>query len=122
MSVFFDRPETGTHALLVNVVQDDESAQELSELATSAGLVPVSQLRAPRRVPDPRTYIGGGKLEEIRCVVRECGAGIVLFDVELSPTQERSLEAALEIRVLSRTGLILEIFAPRPWCYSGTCD
>tara|TARA_E500000331_G_scaffold57033_2_gene51121 strand:+ start:6096 stop:7379 length:1284 start_codon:yes stop_codon:yes gene_type:complete len=119
MAVFFDRPETGTHALLVNVVQDDESAQELTELATSAGLVPVSHLRAPRRVPNPRTFVGGGKLEEIRCESREYCAGIVLFDVELTPTQERSLEASLEIRVLSRTGLILEIFARRARTHEG---
>ena len=57
MSVFFDRPATGTRALLVNAVQDDEAEQELNELAVSAGLLPVSRVRAPRRVPDPRTYV-----------------------------------------------------------------
>ena len=119
MSVFFDRPATGTRALLVNVVQDDETEQELNELAVSAGLLPVSRVRAPRRVPDPRTYVGGGKLDEIAGLVRDCDAGIVLFDVELTPTQERSLEASLENRVLGRTGLILEIFARRARTHEG---
>lgn len=119
MSVFFDRPATGTRALLVNVVQDDESEQELNELARSAGLVPVARVRAPRRVPDPRTYVGGGKLDEIGVTCRQEEAGIVLFDVELTPTQERSLETALEIRVLGRTGLILEIFARRARTHEG---
>ena len=104
MSVFFDRPATGTRALLVNAVQDDEAEQELNELAVSAGLLPVSRVRASRRVPDPRTYVGRGKLGEIAGLVRDCDAGIVLFDGELTPTQERSLEASLENRVQGRTG------------------
>ena len=119
MSVFFDRPATGTRALLVNAVQDDEAEQELNELAVSAGLLPVSRVRAPRRVPDPRTYVGRGKLGEIAGLVRDCDAGIVLFDVELTPTQERSLEASLKNRVLGRTGLILEIFARRARTHEG---
>ncbi|MEY8264071.1 MAG: ribosome rescue GTPase HflX, partial [Bermanella sp.] len=72
-----------------------------------------------RSAPDPRTYIGKGKLEEVREAVEFCEAELVLFNHALSPTQERNLEAALECRILDRTGLILEIFAQRARTHEG---
>ncbi|MCB1644166.1 MAG: GTPase HflX [Pseudomonadales bacterium] len=117
--MFFERPEAGTHALLVHIEQDDSTAEELKELALSAGLEPVACLSAKRRVPDPKTYIGAGKLEEVRELADASDARLILFDEELTPTQERNLEKYLERRVLGRTGLILDIFAQRARTHEG---
>ena len=117
--MFFDRPETGTTALLVHIEQEDTTAAELQELAISAGLVPVGCVSAKRRYPDPKTYIGSGKLDEIRQVSEQLDAGVILFDQELSPVQERNLERILARRVLGRTGLILDIFAQRARTHEG---
>lgn len=117
--MFFERPETGTQALLVHIEQEDSTAAELQELALSAGLVPVGCVNAKRRYPDPRTYIGSGKLDEIKRESRRLSAGLILFDQELSPVQERNLERILDTRVLGRTGLILDIFAQRARTHEG---
>ncbi len=66
-----------------------------------------------RERPDPQHYVGAGKVEELRAQAQECGAGVVIFDVALSPAQERNLERALNAWVLDRTALILEIFGQR---------
>jgi len=117
--LFFDRPETGTQVLLVHIEQEDSTAEELNELALSAGLVPVGWVTAKRRYPDPRTYIGSGKLDEIHAESDRVEARVILFDQDLSPTQERNLERLLNRRVLGRTGLILEIFAQRARTHEG---
>ncbi|MEX2327054.1 MAG: GTPase HflX, partial [Pseudomonadales bacterium] len=117
--MFFERPETGTLALLVHIEQEDSPVEELTELTLSAGLVPVGCVSAKRRYPDPRTYIGSGKLAEIHGIADELCAAIVLFDQELTPAQERNLEQLLGRRVLSRTGLILDIFAQRARTHEG---
>lgn len=117
--MFFERPETGTQALLVHIEQEDSTAAELQELAVSAGLVPVGCVSAKRRYPDPRTYIGSGKLDEINRESERLEAGLILFDQELSPIQERNLERVLNRRVLGRTGLILDIFAQRARTHEG---
>ena len=85
----------------------------------SAGLVPVGYLVARKRNPDPKTYIGSGKLAEIKAQAQEDEAGLIIFDQDLTPTQERNLEAFLECRILGRTGLILEIFAQRARTHEG---
>ena len=85
----------------------------------SAGLVPVGYLVARKRNPDPKTYIGSGKLAEIKDQALEDEAGLIIFDQDLTPTQERNLEAFLECRILGRTGLILEIFAQRARTHEG---
>ena len=85
----------------------------------SAGLVPVGFLVARKRNPDPKTYIGSGKLAEIKAQAQEDEAGLIIFDQDLTPTQERNLEAFLECRILGRTGLILEIFAQRARTHEG---
>jgi GTP-binding protein HflX len=120
--VFFDRPGTGTQVLLVHIEQLDSelaSASELQELALSAGLEPVGCVLSKRKFPHPGTYIGKGKLDEISSVSTELGAELIVFDEDLSPTQERNIEKILEKRVLSRTGLILEIFAQRARTHEG---
>jgi GTP-binding protein HflX len=117
--LFFERPEAGTQALLVHVENDDSTAEELRELALSAGLNPVIEITSRRRSPDPRTFIGSGKLEEVHKLAEEAEVALILFDEELSPSQERNLEEALERRVLGRTGLILNIFAQRARTHEG---
>lgn len=117
--MFFERPESGTRALLIHIEQEETDAAELWELTRSAGLDPVSCVSARKRYPDPKTYIGSGKLDEIHAEALRCEAQIVLFDQELSPAQERNLERVLQRRVLSRTGLILEIFAQRARTHEG---
>ncbi|MBD3647249.1 MAG: GTPase HflX [Pseudomonadales bacterium] len=119
--MFFERPETGTRALLVHV-QDDAcpgTASELEELARSAGLEPVGCVTARRHRPDPRTWIGSGKMEEVAAAANGENAELVVFDQDLSPTQERNLEKGLARRVLGRTGLILHIFAQRARTHEG---
>lgn len=117
--MFFERPEAGTQTLLVHIENDDSTAEELRELALSAGLEPVAELTAKRRHPDPKTFVGSGKLDEIRQMADEAGVYLILFDEELTPTQERNIEQSLERRVLGRTGLILNIFAQRARTHEG---
>ena len=92
---------------------------EFEELVTSAGGQPVCVLTTTRASPDPRIYIGSGKLEEVRASLQSSGARLVIFNHELSPSQERNLEKALDCRVLDRTGLILDIFAQRARTHEG---
>src|SRR5699024_1845036 len=110
-------------ALLVHVdLPGTHAAEELSEfhhLVTSSGAEVVSELLAKRHTPDPATYIGSGKVEELRELVESSGADIVLFNHALSPGQERNLERAISVRVLDRTGLILDIFALRARTHEG---
>lgn len=91
----------------------EESLEELAELARSAGARVVGQALQRARRPDPATLIGRGKAEEIRAAARPLGAGLVIFDHDLTPTQLRNLEEALDLKVLDRTQLILDIFARR---------
>jgi GTPase len=84
---------------------------ELRELARTAGVEPVAELVQQRGRPDPRTYIGKGKLTELKEAFPQSGAESLIVDDELSPTQQRQLEDALQARVVDRTQLILDIFA-----------
>jgi GTP-binding protein HflX len=91
----------------------EDSLEELSLLANTAGLEVVGQITQNLERPHPDTYIGSGKVEEIKAMVEEFLAEIVLFDVELSPRHLRELEERLgdAVRILDRTALILDIFA-----------
>jgi GTP-binding protein HflX len=111
----FDRPSVGERAALVhlNTQADPEDLSELRELAISAGALPVVEVTGARRVPDPRFYIGSGKVEDLKLAIAEHQAELVLFNHALAPSQERNLEKALSVRVVDRTGLILDIFAQR---------
>ena len=85
----------------------------MQQLAESAGFEVGATLPARRDAPDPRLYVGAGKAEEIAARARAAEAGVVLFDVALSPAQQRNLEQALGTQVLDRTALILDIFGQR---------
>ena len=92
----------------------DDSVAELARLAETAGVTVVDTLTQAIGQPNPATYIGSGKLEELVMRVREQGIQIVIFDDELSPRQQREIEKAIkddDIKVLDRTALILDIFA-----------
>ncbi len=84
---------------------------ELRELARTAGVAPVGELVQHRARPDPRTFVGKGKLSELKQEYVTASAEVLIVDEELSPTQQRSLEDALKARVVDRTQLILDIFA-----------
>jgi GTP-binding protein HflX len=98
---------------------DEEDLSELKDLAISAGAVPVGLVTGKRQHPDPRFYIGTGKLEELSQSVASNQAELVLFNNLLTPSQERNLEKALAVRVVDRTGLILDIFAQRARTFEG---
>ncbi len=89
----------------------DNSLAELKALAETAGSEVLDGLIQRRDKPDPSTYIGAGKLEELRAIVRGTGADTVICDGELSPSQLRTLEDKLKVKVVDRTALILDIFA-----------
>ncbi|MCO6440290.1 MAG: GTPase HflX [Nitrococcus mobilis] len=119
----FARPEGGGRAILVQldsgVVDSDEAFVELAALAETAGAVVVDKLVNRRTAPDPRYFIGKGKVDELTTRIYETGANLVLVNHGLSPVQERNLEQALGARVLDRTGLILDIFALRAHSHEG---
>ncbi len=117
----FDRPESGERAILVHLTMriDQEDLFELKELAKSAGAEPVHVITGSRHRPDPKYFVGTGKLEEIKSEIALHQADIVLVNHSLSPSQERNLEQALEVRVVDRNGLILDIFALRAQTFEG---
>ena len=89
----------------------EESLDELRTLATSAGAVVVGAMLQKRDRPDPATLIGAGKLDEIEGAAASADADLILFDHDLSPSQQRNIERILHKRVIDRTQLILDIFA-----------
>ncbi|MCS2609967.1 ribosome rescue GTPase HflX [Halomonas dongshanensis] len=121
--MFFERPDAGETAVLVHVDFHDEQAREdpgeFLELVRSAGAEPATLLTASRSRPDPRSFIGSGKLEELRAMLAAHQAELVIFNHSLSPSQQRNLERELSCRVLDRTGLILDIFAQRARTHEG---
>lgn len=120
--MFFDRPAPGSKAMLVfirNKTSDLATHEEVEELARSAGMAVVGLIESARRDPHPKTMVGSGKVDEIKVAAEAAGANLVLFSEDLSSTQERNLEGALDLRVLGRTGLILEIFAQRARTHEG---
>ena len=90
-----------------------ESMAELEALARAAGARVARKVYQTRASPDARTFIGEGKVDEIKSILNETGADLVLFDQDMRPSQQRSLEQALDTRVIDRTQLILDIFARR---------
>ncbi len=89
----------------------EESLAELRELATSAGAGIAGEMLQRRPKPDPATLIGSGKVEELKGAVASTAPELVIFDHELTPSQQRNLERELDVRVIDRTQLILDIFA-----------
>jgi GTP-binding protein HflX len=130
--LLFDRPEADDNAILVHVDLGRGPAEvdaqgrprtdhldEFAELARAAGARIVGTLQTRREQPAPRFFVGTGKADELKTLVGEREARLVIFDHDLSPAQERNLEKHLQARVLSRTGLILDIFAQRARTHEG---
>ncbi len=90
----------------------DDSIAELSELARAAGANPVARFTQTMNKPSP-TYIGKGKIDELEHAVKHEEIDTVIFDDELSPTQQKTLEDRLKVKVIDRTALILDVFAQR---------
>jgi GTPase len=105
-------PERGlVLAVLPKSADAEEELGELRELARTAGVEPIGELVQQRASPDARTYVGKGKLEELKQAYGNSRAEVLLVDGELEPSQQRALENALTARVVDRTQLILDIFA-----------
>ena len=109
-----------TRAFLVGVKLKDElqtdaesSLEELRRLAETAGMEVLAEIIQPKQTPDPAYFIGRGKLEELEAIFSELKVEAVIFDNDLTPAQTRNLEKALDIVVIDRTSLILQIFAQR---------
>jgi len=119
----FERPDVGERAVLVNIDftahDGNEDPGEFRELVISASVEPVDTVTGSRKQPNPRFFVGDGKLEEIRAAVAAAEADVVLFNHALSPSQERNIERELQCRVLDRTGVILDIFAQRARTHEG---
>ncbi|MFK8068198.1 MAG: ribosome rescue GTPase HflX [Gammaproteobacteria bacterium] len=119
----FDRPQQGERAILVHLeihyAESSDDLDELVELAESAGAEIAGVITGSRNTPDPKYFVGKGKLDEIKSLIESSEAELVIFDHSLSPAQERNIEAVLECRVLDRTGLILDIFAQRASTFEG---
>jgi GTP-binding protein HflX len=119
----FDRYEAGEQAVLVHVDFSDnsnnEDLNELQMLVSSAGVNAASVLTTSRRSPQAKFFVGSGKAQEIADTVKAIGADVVIFNHQLSPSQERNLEALICCRVLDRTSLILDIFAQRARTHEG---
>jgi len=112
-----DKPERAVLIGLITSAQDEvksaEYLDELEFLIDTAGGIPVKRFVQRLEYPDPRTFVGSGKLEEITAYIRADGIEMAVFDDELSAAQIRNLEKVLECKVLDRTNLILDIFARR---------
>ena len=120
---YFERHEGGERAIIVHLdirqIQDPDDLNEFELLADSAGADRLALVTGSRSRPDAKYFVGSGKAQEIAELVREYDADIVLFNHNLSPSQERNIEALVQCRVLDRTGLILDIFAQRARTYEG---
>lgn len=112
-----ERPAAGERAVIVQLDfgQPDleDQLEEVRLLAGSAGAEVVAEAGGRRSSPDPKTYAGKGKVQEIAAMLAAGAADLVIFNHELSPAQERNLERELKCRVIDRTSLILDIFAQR---------
>lgn len=110
-------PETVVLVGVINKMQTEEMAgeylEELAFLAETAGAEPRAVFTQRLDMPHPKTFIGSGKLGEVRDFVKEEEIDLVIFDDELSPSQLRNIERELKCRILDRTNLILDIFARR---------
>jgi GTP-binding protein HflX len=112
-----ERPAAGERAVIVQLdfgqFDLEDQLEEVRLLAESAGGTVVAEVGGRRQSPDPKTYAGKGKVDEISAMIAAAQADLVIFNHELSPAQQRNLERSLQCRVVDRTSLILDIFALR---------
>ncbi len=97
----------------------EESMDELEALVETAGGVSVGRIMQMRPTPDPHSFIGSGKVEELKALIDAEGCTLAVFDNELSPSQNRALTEELGVKVLDRTSIILDIFATRAMTKEG---
>ncbi|UNU72998.1 GTPase HflX [Moraxella nasovis] len=120
---YFERAEGGENAILVHLtiskMSDPNDLEEFRLLVNSAGANELEIITGSRAMPHAKYFVGTGKADEIAQAVERHGADIVIFNHELSPSQERNLEKLFKCRVLGRTGLILDIFASRAKTHEG---
>ncbi len=112
------RPQDRAVLIGINYKDQEESEaeeflNELSFLTETAGAIPVKRFIQKLEFPDPRTFVGSGKIREIAAFIAENKIDLAIFDDELSPSQMRNIESAINCRALDRTNLILDIFAGR---------
>jgi GTP-binding protein HflX len=119
----FERPNEGKSACVISINFGDtdfeESVEEIKELVLSADMKIVSTVNIKRSAPDPKYFLGSGKAEEVKFIIQESKADTVIFNHNLSPSQERNLEKYLSTRIFDRTALILFIFAKRAKSHEG---
>lgn len=112
-----ERPAAGERAVIVQLdfgqFDLEDQLEEVRLLAESAGGSVVAEVGGQRQSPDPKTYAGKGKVDEVSAMIAATQADLVIFNHELSPAQQRNLERSLQCRVVDRTSLILDIFALR---------
>ncbi len=112
--------KTEERAILVGLINQEQDENQLREyldelafLAETAGAVPLKRFTQKLEFPNPKTFVGSGKLMEIAAYIRENDIELVIFDDELSPSQLKNIEKELKVKILDRTNLILDIFAKR---------
>lgn len=114
---FFENKQEPETSVLVGLDTGDYDAEvsidELEELAGTAGSKVIAKMIQKKERPDPATYIGSGRLIELRDFCKDNEADLIIFDCELSPSQQRNVENFTDTRVIDRTTLILDIFAAR---------
>jgi GTPase len=119
----FDRPAGGDSAVLVSLDFGEadyaESLEEMRQLAATAGLNIRDSVEGRRPKPDATYFVGSGKVEQVAAALQATESNIVVFNHDLTPSQQRNLERKLECRVVDRTGLILDIFAQRAKSFEG---
>ena len=119
----FERPNEGKSACVISINFGDadfeESVEEIKELVLSADMKIVSTVNIKRSAPDPKYFLVSGKAEEVKFIIQESKADTVIFNHNLSPSQERNLEKYFTTRILDRTALILFIFAKRAKSHEG---
>jgi len=120
MGNYYLTEKEAERAVLVGVINQEQTEKQVKEyldelefLTNTAGAVPIKRFTQKIETPNSKTFVGSGKLVEIKNYINENDIDLVIFDDELSPTQLRNIEKVLEIRLLDRTNLILDIFAKR---------
>src|SRR3954453_8566663 len=113
-SRFAPPPDAGRakqRAYCIAATPENEDLQELMELLRTAGVATVGALTQKLDKPHPNHYLGSGKVAEVKAALKEADANLVVADDELTPRQQRNIEAELDVPVIDRTAVILDIFA-----------